>query len=129
MEAVQTLDRTERKFDNAKRKIYISFFACNAITSNFWLARRKFTLRFYHCADSNILGKILVRLFLKYDLSDCNNLQTSFALSNMEYFYNTYILSIRFRYQSIMDNERFLHEIVVELVCVRMKKVSCDYFI
>lgn len=88
MKPVQTLDR---KFDNVKRKIYISFLVCNAITSNFCLARRKFTLIYYHCADSNILGKILVRLFLKYDLSVWNNLHNSFTLSNIGYFYNTYI--------------------------------------
>ena len=70
--------------------IYISFFAFNAINSNFWLARQKFTLRFYHCADSNTLGKILVRLFLKYDLSDWNNVHNSFTLSSKGYFYNTY---------------------------------------
>jgi hypothetical protein len=107
----------------------------------FWLARRKFTLRYCHCADSNILRKILVRLFLKYDLSDGNSFHNRFIYVMKHRAFLQYKLSICFRCQSIMENKRFLHwdygwdglrereEIVLWLFCIILKDLWEQIFV
>jgi hypothetical protein len=67
MAPVKALDRRDTKFDNVKTKNIHFFFVLMQSPQMFSLARQKFTIRCYPRADANMLGKILVRLFLKYD--------------------------------------------------------------